>query len=814
MNLDANDPKWTAYALGEVKDEKERAEMERILEESGEMRRIVEEIRETAGLLKEELLAEPGAVLTQAQRESIMAKSTASRRPWFALKPSWAMACAAVAVMVLSFVAYKQIARRGPVSQETQIASLAQKKTPSPIAGDLQREAGHDTGASRSPNEMPAPAAQLEKLKPPPDRPSDAKQYAVTDNESDKTAPAVGEAAAAAPEPPGATPSLQEPAKLAALKGEFHAPASASEIKVLDSAERSLPEAAVSTETVADAQSPKEQPHVKKDASDLINVPSGVMSGVVVAENPMFSNNEQMFAGVNGRSLDIRRSGIMASEARYPHTPPPFPLREEIYPHNTRDRRFNTEAYDPVQDNDFLHAADNPLSTFSIDVDTASYSNVRRFLQNGSLPPKDAVRIEELVNYFDYDYKSPKDGKPFAAHFELTDAPWNPKHRLLRIGLKGREVDPGKRPDSNLVFLLDVSGSMSAANKLPLVKQSILLLVDRLTESDRVAIVVYSGDAHLYLPSTSGDGKERLRRSIRRLHAGGSTNGASGIQLAYETAAINFIEGGINRVILATDGDFNVGTTNRGDLTRLIEKKAESGIYLSALGFGMGNYKDATLEMLADKGRGNYAYIDTINEAKKVLVEQINSTLVAIAKDVKVQVEFNPRRVGAYRLIGYEDRIMTKEDFNDDAKKAGVIGAGHAVTALYELVPPEVYAREKSVDPLKYQKPAPPAPAAHSDEIATVKIRSKDPEKDKSVLSEFVVEDSPVKFSKSSPDHKFAASVAAFGMVLRDSPHKGNANLESALDWAKEGKGPDRHGYRQEFIRLIHRALSLSDVTP
>ena len=303
---------------------------------------------------------------------------------------------------------------------------------------------------------------------------------------------------------------------------------------------------------------------------------------------------------------------------------------------------FNTEAYDNISDNPFLDAAQNPLSTFSIDVDTASYSNVRRFLDSGSLPPKDAVRIEELVNYFDYDYKGPKNDKPFAVNFELTEAPWKPEHRLLRIGLKGREISPGKRPDSNLVFLLDVSGSMADENKLPLVKQSMSLLVDQLTESDRVAIVVYASDTSVFLPSTSGDQKEKLRHAIERLHAGGSTNGASGIQLAYQTAKENFIKGGINRVILATDGDFNVGITNRGDLTRLIEEKAKSGIFLSALGFGMGNYKDATLELLANKGRGNYAYIDTLNEAKKVLVEQINSTLVTIAKDVKIQVEFNP----------------------------------------------------------------------------------------------------------------------------------------------------------------------------
>jgi Ca-activated chloride channel family protein len=488
---------------------------------------------------------------------------------------------------------------------------------------------------------------------------------------------------------------------------------------------------------------------------------------------------------------------------------PTVPRRHDRRRYSRPSVPLNTESYDPISDNPFLNVTENPLSTFSIDVDTASYANVRRFLDGGSLPPKDAVRIEELVNYFDYDYSGPKDNKPFAANFEITETPWNPEHRLLRIGLKAREVDPRERPDSNLVFLLDVSGSMSAGNKLPLVKESMQLLVDRLTESDRVAIVVYAGNTRLALASTSGDQKSRIRRAIDRLHAGGSTNGASGIQLAYETAQKNFIEGGVNRVILATDGDFNVGITSRGDLSRLIEEKAESGIYLSALGFGMGNYKDATLELLADKGRGNYAYIDTINEAKKVFVDQISATLVPVASDVKIQVEFNPRQVSAYRLIGYENRIMPKEDFNDDAKQAGVVGAGHAVTALYELVPAGTAREKPGVDPLKYQKPPQPSSSADSDELLTVKIRSKDPEKDTSVLTEFAVKESEEKFREASRDFKFAAAVAAFGMVLRDSPHKGSADMEDVLEWAKEGRGADKHGYRHEFIRLIHRAISI-----
>ena len=564
-----------------------------------------------------------------------------------------------------------------------------------------------------------------------------------------------------------------------------------------------------STLSSAPAAAQQAQLPSKKNASDLVKV----MSGVVTADDTIFNADTSSFAGVGVNKANLQRNGVTVNDVRYPHMKPPhWPRKGERPwpPLRKQDGEFNTEAYDHISDNPFLDVAQNPLSTFSIDVDTASYSNVRRYLGNGSLPPKDAVRIEELINYFDYDYEGPKDNKPFAVNFELTEAPWNPEHRLLRIGIKGREIKPDKRPNSNLVFLLDVSGSMDTENKLPLVKKSMHLLVDQLTESDRVAIVVYAGASGVALPSTSGDQKEKIRYAIDRMHAGGSTNGASGIILAYQTAKENFFRGGVNRVILATDGDFNVGITNQGDLTRLIEEKAKSGIFLSALGFGMGNYKDSTLETLANKGRGNYAYIDNINEAKKVFVEQINSTLVTIAKDVKIQVEFNPGLVSSYRLIGYENRIMAKEDFNDDTKMAGAIGAGHAVTALYELVPAGVKTSKPDVDPLKYQKPSQPSSSADSNEVVTVKIRSKEPEKDTSVQSEFVVKESKNRFRDASQDFKFAAAVAAFGMALRDSPYKGSANLERALEWAKEGKGIDKHGYRQEFIRLIHRAISIS----
>jgi Ca-activated chloride channel homolog len=474
----------------------------------------------------------------------------------------------------------------------------------------------------------------------------------------------------------------------------------------------------------------------------------------------------------------------------------------------TAEEGHNREAYDRIHDNPFKLVRQDPLSTFSIDVDTASYANVRRFLNQNQLPPPDAVRIEELVNYFRYDYAQPKGEHPFSVSVDLAQCPWAPKHHLARVALKGREPDLARRPASNLVFLLDVSGSMSDHNKLPLVQKSMKLMVDRLGENDRVAIVVYAGASGLVLPSTSCDRKEQVLAALDRLSAGGSTNGGAGIQLAYQTAVDNFIKGGTNRVILATDGDFNVGTSDRGSLTRLIEKKAKSGVFLTVLGFGQGNLQDATMEELSGKGNGTYAYIDSIREARKVLVEQIGGTLLTIAKDVKIQVEFNPTRIGAYRLIGYENRMLANQDFNDDKKDAGDIGAGLTVTAFYELVPRGVEIDIPGVDPLKYQAKA-LADAAISDEAMTVKLRYKLPDGDTSTLITATVKDQPRSIKEVSDDYVFATSVAAFGMVLRNSPHKGSASLALVEELARTGARRDPGGYRKEFLELLRKARAL-----
>jgi Ca-activated chloride channel homolog len=474
------------------------------------------------------------------------------------------------------------------------------------------------------------------------------------------------------------------------------------------------------------------------------------------------------------------------------------------------EAKHNTEAYDHITENAFLAADRNPLSTFSIDVDTASYSNVRRFLQSeGRLPPPDAVRIEELINYFPYRYPQPRDRNPVAFTLDIAECPWNVKHYLVRIGLMAKRIDPGEMPPRNFVFLVDTSGSMNATNRLPLLQQSLHLLVDQLNERDRVALVAYAGSAGLVLPTTPGSRKDTIHNAIDRLRAGGSTNGGEGITLAYRIAESSFIPGGINRVLLGTDGDFNVGVTNQGDLVRLIEDKRKSGAYLTILGFGMGNLKDSTMEKLSHHGNGHYAYIDSETEARKVFIEQ-GAALVTVAKDVKLQIEFNPQRVGAYRLIGYEDRLLQAHEFNDDKKDAGDMGSGHTVTALYEIIPPGQPLPGAKVDALKYQKTSMPSKAAGSGEFLTVKLRYKDPEAETSKLLSQPLSGEPLKLSQMPPDFRFASAVASFGMLLRSSEYRGTATYAGVRKLASSAAGEDRNGHRAEFLDLVNVAERLA----
>ena len=473
------------------------------------------------------------------------------------------------------------------------------------------------------------------------------------------------------------------------------------------------------------------------------------------------------------------------------------------------DARMNTEEYGRIQENGFKSVADTPLSTFSIDVDPASYSNMRRFINRGELPPADAIRTEELVNYFSYDYPKPTGNDPVKITVEAGTCTWNTAHRLVRIGLKAKEIPTEQLPASNLVFLIDVSGSMWGANRLDLVKSSLKLLVNNLRNKDKVAIVTYAGSAGVKLEATSGGDKQKIREAIDELTAGGSTAGGAGIHLAYQIAKKNFISDGNNRIILCSDGDFNVGVSSAEGLEQLIEKERKSGVHLTVLGYGMGNYKDKKIQVLAEKGNGNHAYIDNLQEANRVLVGEFGATLHTVAKDVKLQVEFNPSQVQAYRLIGYESRLLKDEDFNNDAKDAGDMGAGHTVTAFYEVIPAGVKNEYVGkVDDLKYQKKEKMTlKPTGSDELLTVKLRYKASDKDTSRKMELPFVDN--KGDSVSSDFRFASAVAMFGQLLRDSDFKGTADYDKVIKLAKQGVNNDERGYRREFIRLVEAAKGL-----
>jgi Ca-activated chloride channel family protein len=535
----------------------------------------------------------------------------------------------------------------------------------------------------------------------------------------------------------------------------------------------------------------------KKPAAELVAADKAeekaMRSPSVVAPSPMKVKRANLVGSGSAAS-----AGVIGRSGRMPG-PSGGPMAQQ-----EQDPNFNTEGYSRIDDNPFRFTEADPLSTFSSDVDTASYSNLRRFLSQGNLPPKDAVRIEEMINYFSYDYPAPKGNDPFSVTTEVSSSPWTPKHQLVRIGLQAPAIDDRQVPARNLVFLLDVSGSMSAPNKLPLLKQAMNLLVDTLRPEDKVSIAVYAGAEGMALAPTSGRDKDKIRQAIFALESGGSTNGAAGIQLAYNMAEANKIKNGINRVILCTDGDFNVGTTSEGDLTRLIEKERERGIFLTVLGFGMGNLKDSTMEKLADRGNGNYGYIDSLFEARKILVKEAGATLVTVAKDVKLQVEFNPALVAGYRLIGYENRLLRNEDFNDDKKDAGDIGAGHSVTALYEIVPVGVAVPAGKVDELKYQEKATPAAGANHGELLTVKVRYKEPNGHSSKLLSQPVRAAESKLASS--DFQWAMAMAGFGMLLRESPHRGSLTWNQVAAIAASSIGKDPEGYRKQAFEMINAA--------
>lgn len=839
----------TAYALGEL-DEHERALVERRLEHDAEARAIVAQVRELATTLTAELAAEPMPRLSEPQREAlraehptrligVMKSRTVSLRTrlWFGAGLS-AAACLAIAVTALTV---NDSARKSEGRKTDSLLALGKSAQPmnepavlgDRLAAETKAPAAQDAAAAPKrvdrfgwkagpkevltfdfdaslmeqgqTNRFPAPTADAS-------GPSSTVQLGqelamrksdeqVLRHPFDQLATGQSPAPAAAP---GGVSSLFLPDAPGTEKNRSGGDRvlSVTGASISPSGERGSAGSGGSGGGSGGGGGNSATGAIESRTYNLAASPPAT-AGRPAQSGDAFWSNEVHAKFKSADEEYAERARRIPWLGDVPLLCPPF------------SGQPNTETYNRIVDNPFLAVTENPLSTFSIDVDTGSYANVRRFLlQNNTLPPPDAVRIEELINYFPLAAAgpAPESEHPFAVHVDMWEAPWNGEHHLARVTIKGREVKMDQRPATSLVFLIDVSGSMQPTNKLPLLKQSMKMLVDQLHGDDRLAIVTYAGASGLALPSTFASDKQRILGAIDNLNAGGSTNGAAGIQLAYQVAAESFIPGGVNRVILATDGDFNVGVSDDASLIRLIEEKRTTGVHLSVLGFGEGNLKDAKMEQLANHGNGEYAYIDSAREGRKVLVEQAAGTLVTIAKDVKIQIEFNPAQVASYRLIGYENRVLAKEDFNNDAKDAGEIGAGHCVTALYEIVSANAdVAGVPAVDALKYQKPAvqPTDAATNSGELMTIKLRYKQPDGAVSKLIEMPVPDMRGRLGRVPDDMRFLTAVAEFGMLLRNSPYKGNANFAQVLDLAEGARGEDVGGYRAEFIELVNRAKAL-----
>jgi Ca-activated chloride channel family protein len=840
MIIDRDNPKWTAYVLGEL-EASERAALEAELESSEEAREFVQELRLAASIMKEGLALQADATLTPEQQFSIQAASSARPpKPWFARPLAWTGGLAAAAVL-LAAISIPSLLRSRQVPTQPLVNSAAggraDKPLPEPEAtaplSALQENRQRDARADKPVYRPSAKgrAAAAEALTPSsggvgfgagvgaPAAPANETITGVVTDATSAVLPGVTVKAFNLQTGATATTVTDERGKYELknlAEGEYKVTAELPGFKteVVD---------ALKKEDRAGPQAQQQQGQQPQQASTDFKLEVGGQAGAVEVMASadtvlqILATAQGGFVrdagGLGGAAGGAARkssviSGGLGGVMPSPETaaaPPPPPLGFADRP----DVAFDTASR--VYENSFISATQQPVSTFSVDVDTASYANVRRFLNQNQLPPRDSVRIEEMINYFTYDYPQAAGAQPVTGSLEVAGAPWNPQHRLVRVGVKAKDVRLSQKP-SNLVFLIDVSGSMNSPERLPLLKSGLHLLVDKLTESDRVSIVTYAGSSGIALQPISGDRKDVILRAIDNLRAEGSTNGGAGIQTAYELAVANFIRGSVNRVILATDGDFNVGVTDPNQLTQLIEDRAKSGVFLTVLGFG-NNFKDSLLGRLAQKGHGNYAFVDTINEARKVLVEQLDATLVAVAKDVKIQVEFNPGQVNAYRLLGYETRLMRAQDFNNDQKDANDMGSGQTVTALYEVVPRGVNENGTNGEPLRYQPGAPaaqqPRNGLGANEMLDLRIRYKEPEGTESKLNELPLVDRGASFANASSDFRFAAAVAGFGLVLRDSVYKGSATLDWVLATAQNSRGVDKNGYREEFIRLVQRSMQI-----
>jgi Ca-activated chloride channel family protein len=795
MIYDPNDPRLTAFVLGEL-DADEHAAVERLLSESTECRQQLDEIRTTVEWLTKQLHEEqathiPAATVNHQMIQQSLLQPAGPRSPWWRRKGYQLAGLAALLLVgvTLSLKSVVPIAGIQHVRLNTrQLLEQRAEQGPSELTrlGLTSIAAGKRKSASdRRVDEFAVDKVALNS----PATPLAARTLTELGDRAQETGQRLEEARA---EPLAETEALaRSPRQMAIPQNQFRTVSRGGPRDPFHMGAQNNQSQIANAQQAHDGQK-SALLTASLDRGDALDAKK--LKGGLIAQNAQ--------AAPMGGAAESRPGGLPALKD----------TDNAAIAENVPEQQKAGEAYAPIIDNPFEVVATSPQSTFSIDVDTASYSNIRRFLNQNQLPPRDAVRIEEMLNYFPYKDAPPAahSDDPLAIHVEVAGCPWNSQHRLARIGLAARPIDNSKRPPSNLVFLVDVSGSMDEPNKLPLVKWGLQRLVEQLGENDHVAMVVYAAASGLVLPSTSCLHKSEVMSAIDRLEAGGSTNGGAGIQLAYDIATQHFIRNGTNRVIIATDGDFNVGITDEKKLVGLIEAKAKSGIFLSVLGFGMGNVKDAILEKIADKGNGHYAYIDSPREAYKTLVEEMGSTLVIVAKDVKIQVEFKPTRVAQYRLIGYENRRMANKDFNDDSKDAGEVGAGHHVTALYELMPPQDRLRVarfgKPVD-VEVKRDAQPAEPS-----LVVRLRYKNPNEDSSRLIERTVVDLNADFGRASDDLKFGAAIAGFGMLLRDSPYRGSLTYDGVIEMALPTIAGDPSGYHAEAVELMRKAKALTVV--